>query len=291
MMRNFRQLAAVMLLGACFATTAGAQNQGGRRGYFPSESPTPVASQNSASRTRQELDRVLQTYPPSVKQVLQLDYSLLLSRPYLAPYPRLADFLEQHGEVARDPAFYVGVPKPATSGSSKSATSPVYVYRNLDEVAVAMVVLGVIGGVIWLIRATIGHQRWLRMSRAQADAQAKILERFTSNEELLNFIQTPAGRIFLEASTVPQQAKAVAAPISQILWSVQIGIVLLCAGAGLELLSPPAPDGAVVTFHTLGILVMAIGAGFVFSGFSSYILSRKFGLLNTQASTSQTPPS
>ena len=73
------------------------------------------------------------------------------------------------------------------------------------------------------------------------------------------------------------------APFGRILWSVQIGLVLLFAGIAMELLKG---SSAVVTeelrefFLVAGALAIAIGLGFVLSGFASYFLSRRFGLLN-----------
>jgi hypothetical protein len=165
------------------------------------------------------------------------------------------------------------------------------VYRDYETMAFTLFILGVIGGIAWLIRATINHQRWMRLSKERVDAQAKILDRFTSNDELLNFIQTPAGRQFLESSSIPEQPKAMSAPISQILWSVQIGMVLFAGGVGLEIVSPQAGDISSGILHILGTLVIAVGIGFILSGLSSYILSKKFGLLTPTNVTSQTPPS
>jgi len=208
---------------------------------------------------------------------------------------QLAD-REGHPEVTRDPSFFIGVPKPASSPSSTSRPAPqiTYVYRNLDGVAISLFIVGSIGGLVWLVRAVVAHQKWLRLSKGQAEAQAKILERFTSNEDLLNFIQTPAGRHFLEASSMSvtaDQPKAIGAPIAQILWSVQIGLVLFAGGIGLDYVSPQAGDAGNGLFHIVGVVLIALGVGFVVSGFSSYVLSRKFGLLNSTNVSSQTPPS
>jgi hypothetical protein len=249
---------------------------------------TPLNGEIDATRTKQFLDQVFRLYPPSLKQVVQLDYSLLSNKAYLAAYPKLAEFLDEYPAVVRDPAFFIGSP-PSANPNSSTLRQVTNVYRT-DDLALGIVILGIIGGIAWLIRATIAHQKWLRLSKGQAEAQAKLLERFTSNEDLLNFIQTPAGRQFLEASSMPAQPKAVSAPISQILWSIQIGLVLFTGGMGLIYVKSQA-EGAAGMFHILGVLVMALGVGFILSGLSSYILSRKFGLLSPTDVTSQTPPS
>jgi len=282
---SWKRLTAMAIFTGLLATEAPAQ---GRGGFKPAPPPVPASD---AENTKQALEQVFGNHPPSLKQVLQLDSSLLSNKPYLAAYPKLAEFLEGHPEVTRDPSFFIGVPKVVNAPSRPAA--PQVVYRNLDNMAAALFVVGLIIGIAWLVHAVIGHQRWLRVSRRQAEAQAKILDRFTSNEDLLGFIQTPAGLRFLEASSMPamaDQPRAIGAPISQILWSVQIGLVLFAGGIGLDYVSPQAGDVGNGLFHIVGVVLIALGVGFVVSGGSSYVLSRKFGLLNSTNVTSQTPP-
>lgn len=294
---SWKQLTALVILTGCVASEAHAQGSSATR--LQRERDAILARQRQqnpgemdATRTKQALDQVFKVYPPSLKQVLQFDSSLLSNKAYLSAYPKLSEFLDQHPVVARDPAYFIGVPKPPATRPS-SLPNPVvsYVYRDLDTMAFTLFILGVLGGIAWLVRSTISHQRWMRLSKERVDAQARILERFTSNEELLNFIQTPAGRHFLESSSMPAQPKPVSAPIAQILWSVQAGMVLLAGGIGLEIVGPDAGELGSGIFHILGTLVIAVGIGFILSGFSSYILSKKFGLMNSTDVTSQAPPS
>jgi hypothetical protein len=294
---SWKQLTALVILSGSLALEAHAQAIRGTRQLQREREEilaenAPVPKVLDAKGTKKALNGVFQLYPPSLRQVLQLDSSLLSNKAYLAAYPKLAEFLEANPVIARDPAFFIGVAKPASSSTTRVTTSPTVIYRDLDSIAFSMFALGVIGGIAWLVHATIQHQKWLRLSKGHADAQAKILERFTSNEDLLNFIQTPAGRQFLESSSMPEQSKAVSAPISQILWSVQIGLVLFAGGIGLNFVS--ADEMGELTsgiFRIVSTLVIALGAGFVLSGISSYMLSKKFGLLNSTGTTSQTPPS
>jgi hypothetical protein len=84
-------------------------------------------------------------------------------------------------------------------------------------------------------------------------------------------------------------AKAVTAPITQILRSAQIGCVLVAGGfilqyRVLDFMSSRFLSG-------IGVISMAMGMGFLISAFTSYALSRKLGLLNSNNVTSQTPSS
>jgi hypothetical protein len=71
----------------------------------------------------------------------------------------------------------------------------------------------------------------------------------------------------------------VAAPLSRILWSVQLGIVLLVTGVGLLFLSGRVVEEAREFFYVAGWLSTAIGAGFIVSAGAAYVLSRRLGLM------------
>src|SRR5437870_13342848 len=76
--------------------------QPARQGRLTGPAPPQVIVQSEASaeRTREQLERVLEKYPPSLGSVLRLDPSLAANSAYLAPYPVLSAFLNQHPEVA-----------------------------------------------------------------------------------------------------------------------------------------------------------------------------------------------
>src|SRR5439155_5045358 len=104
------------------------------------------------------------------------------------------------------------------------------------------VLLGVMTAILtlaWITKSAIEHRRWLRATKIQTDAHNKIVDRLSSNEDLLAYMQSPTGQRFLSASLgVPSAAdlappQIVGAPFNRILWSVQAGIVVAAAGLGL----------------------------------------------------------
>jgi hypothetical protein len=114
------------------------------------------------------------------------------------------------------------------------------------------------------------------------------MDRFSSNEELLTYVQTPSGKRFLESGPSPVQdwtTPAISAPFSRILWSIQLGSVLLVTGLGLLFLSGRAFPEARDFFYIAGFLATALGAGFVVSAAAAYLLSRRLGLLDPPAQT------
>jgi hypothetical protein len=243
----------------------------------PPISAIPTVDHDSDARSvHSQLREMLQQYPPSLLKVLQLDPTLINNTSYLAPYPALAAFFSQHPEIAHNPAYFLGT---AVDYRPSVASG---IGRAIEPLAVASVFIVLIAIIGWIIRAIMNHRRWLRVSKLQTDMQNKLLERFSSNEEMLAFIQTPAGKKFLESASVPQETgpRTINAPIGRILWSAQLGIVTLVAGAGFEIVAKRLADTDAATgFEVAGVLVIALGIGFVLSAIASYILSRRLGLL------------
>ena len=145
-----------------------------------------------------------------------------------------------------------------------------------------------IGTVAWLVRSAIDYRRWLRAMKIQTEAHTKIVDRLASNEDLLAYMQSPAGQRFLTASSIAvpsmdQPLAPMGAPFNRILWSVQAGVVLTTAGAGLWLAKNGVLDEAAQAMQVVAILTMALGLGFVLSALASYALSRQLGLVNSPA--------
>jgi hypothetical protein len=71
------------------------------------------------------------------------------------------------------------------------------------------------------------------------------------------------------------------APISRILWSLQVGAVLLVGGLGMLFVSGGGsmlPEAAEF-FYVAGCIAGALGAGFLVSAVAAYVLSSRLGLL------------
>jgi hypothetical protein len=244
-----------------------------------------IRDEQNAEQTRQRLNELLDNYPPTVGRVLKLDPSLLSNPNYLAPYPALAGFLSQHPEVAHNPDFFLErVRVDRSSYDDPRSRARQDFYNMLGNLAAFCAFLVGIGVVIWIIRLIVLQRRWNRMSKVQFDTHAKLLDRFTSNEDLLAYVQTPAGRRFLEAMPIPiqEQPHAIGAPLSRILWSVQAGVVLAAGGLGLLYVSSRFTDEPEQFFMVVGVIAIALGAGFLISAVAAYAISRRLGLMESQ---------
>ena len=245
--------------------------------------PAPIVDEQTAQETRERLRQVLEQYPPSVGQVLRLDPSLLARADYMAAYPTLATYVAQHPEIGHNPVFFLGGlynGQPYQENRSQTVNAIENVFVGLE------VLLGIVTAILtlaWLARAAIDHRRWLRATKIQTDAHTKIVDRLSSNDDLLAYMQSPTGQRFLTASLGTPSAEIAApqvgAPFNRILWSVQAGIVLAAAGLGLWFAKNGVIDEVAQPLRVVSILAIALGAGFVLSAFASYALSHELGLI------------
>ena len=245
--------------------------------------PLAAADDRDARETRLALNELLRRYPPSLGRVLKMDPSLLGSAEYLAAYPALAEFLALHPEVAHNPAFFLAEVRMAPDeGPVDSHTASVEMFRQfLEGLQVFAVFLVVVAALMWLIKTMIDYRRWSRLSKVQAEVHTKLLDRFAANESLVAYMQTDAGKRFLESAPIvlESEPRSIGAPFSRILWSLQAGVVVAAAGIGLQVLSRRVPAEVASSVSGFGALALAIGLGFVVSAAASYFLSRRLGLV------------
>ena len=284
-MTGIRRILTALVLSAIFVTGGLAQTQTQTQttpATSTAAAPAPSFEFKDSHTIREEFKQLLDKYPPDLGKVLKLDSTLLSNQPYLANYPALASFITQHPEVAHNPRFFlasvwVGDAPPQSSGER--------VWHDMMEgITIFVVMFSIIGVLTWLIRTVITHRKWSRVSKLQAEVHTKILDRFSTSEELLAYVQTPAGKRFLESAPIPLDAEAqVSAPVSRILWSVQVGIVLAAVGIGLFFISVNIEKEMAPPMFAMGALALAVGAGFVLSAIVSFAISRKLGLWQSPA--------
>jgi len=283
-----RAVGPVVLLLALTQSVAAAQKPSGSaaRPGVPSAGQAesaPVSPDASAEQTRSQLEVILERYPPAVGRVLKLDPSLMTNQSYMAPYPALSAYIAQHPEITHNPGyFFENVNSPNVYYNDPKWRRRQEFLGMLAGVAGFFAFLVITGIVVWFIRMIITSRRWNKLSKVQYEVHSKLLDRFTSNEDLLAYMQTPAGRRFLEAAPVrlPDEPRSMAAPFSRILWSVQVGIILLLTGIGLLYVSSTFIDEPAELFRVLGVVSLALGGGFLASAVAAYALSRRLGLLD-----------
>jgi len=281
--------------------TAIAQQRPATPSTGPVAAASPVPNDGDVRSTQSELIRLLRL-SPTLTTVVSHDPSLLSNQDYVARNnPQLAAFLAAHPEVARNPEFYLfshlkredGQPDEALE---KAVWPDVYRAQNpqssFERVWDGLIPLlafacGLVA-IILLARMFIENRRWGRIFKMQSDVHGRLIERFTTNQELASYMQTDAGRKFLEAAPLPiafEQHQRVPSAIARILTPLQTGIVMVLLGIGLLLLRHTEPDMNTPMLF-FGTVVLMPGIGFIISAGASWFLASRLGLMPTDGSRS-----
>jgi hypothetical protein len=259
----------------------------------PASAPAPNERDTAATQT--ELIRLLRL-SPTLTTVISHDPSLLANQDYVAHNnPQLAAFLTAHPEVARNPDFYLfthlnrsdGGPDEALqravwpdvyrTGPPQSAFGE-YLNHDFGPLAAFLAFLVVL---TWLIRAFLENRRWGRIFKLQSEVHGKLIDKFTSNQELALYMDTEAGKRFLEAAPIPvslEPSQRVPNAVARVLTPLQIGIVMVLLGIGLLQLRHAATDMD-VPMLVLGTIVLMPGIGFIISAGITWLLAARLGLM------------
>ena len=255
-------------------------------GQTPEPRSTGQTSIQDAAETRREFYEVLEQYPPALGRVLRLDPTLMTNADYLASYPAIAAFVAQYPDVPRNPGYYL-----ERYEGNYSYTAP----RDPREASLGMwenalgflgafaVFIAVVIALFSVVKYIVEYRRWARISKVNAEVHNKILDRFGSNEELLAYVDSPAGRRFLEATPITPSvspAKSIGAPYGRMLLSVQVGVILIALAIGFLVISGRAIEEVQPVLTSLAVLGFCLGLGSILSAGASYVISRKLGLLS-----------
>jgi hypothetical protein len=252
----------------------------------------------TAADTQLELIRLLRL-SPTLTAVVAHDPSLLSNQDYVSRNnPQLAQFLAAHPEVSRNPEFYLFSHLDGQGGRRDQALqravwpemNQMAYQQDMRETAMQRFardlppLLGfacLLGALIWLIRVLLENRRWNRIFKLQSEVHGKLIDKFGSNQELAAYMETEAGKRFLEASPIPVNFEAeqrMPNAVSRVLTPLQIGIVLVLLGAGCYLLRSAGSD-LNIPMLVLGTLALMPGLGFIISAGVTWMLAARLGLM------------
>jgi len=248
-----------------------------RRGPL-SDGERAYLDQQNAFGTQQDLWRVMRQFPPAVGEIIQRDPSLLTKPEYMSAYPALVAFLEQHPEVVRNPGFYFGNYQYRERTSREGAIEMMEMI--LGGMAGGVVLVSLLSVFVWLVKTLVDHRRWLRTSKVQVEMHGKLVDRLTTNEDLLAYAQSPAGSRFRESTPISLDADTRAtAPVSRIIWSMQAGIVLMALGGGLWFVQSNAIEEVRQAILVIQSIAGSVGVGLLVSAVAAYLVSGRLGIL------------
>jgi len=145
-----------------------------------------------------------------------------------------------------------------------------------ELIAIPVVVVTLAYGFVTIVRLTLDHFRRTKSEKLQAEVYGKMLDKLGSSQDILAWAGSETSQNLF---AVPPPERP--APYSRILNAVQIGVALTVVGGAIlaiktQLAEAHDQEPAMV----IGTLIMALGIGLLLSGGASWLLSRKFGLIN-----------
>jgi hypothetical protein len=256
------------------------------------QSDAPVSDRDLAA-TQKELIRLLRL-SPTLTTVVAHDPSLLSDQNYVSRNnPELAQFLAIHPEVARNPDFYLFTHVHEEDGSPDDALQrevwPQLVQNRdswsasetLQPTLALLAFACFLGALIWLIRQFLENRRWGRIFKLQSEVHGRLIDKFGSNQELSGYMETEAGKRFLEAAPIPvgfEPQQRVPNAVARVLTPLQIGIVLVLLGVGFFMLRNVRTEmhDPMLVFGTIALMP---GLGFIISAGITWFLAGRLGLM------------
>jgi hypothetical protein len=243
---------------------------------------TAALDEETIFNTRRQLLDLIRI-SPRLAEVLSRDASLLSDSEYIQrKNPALARFLEAHPEISRNPEFFLFAGRSGdrlddirwnTETQAERVTN-----RLVNDAGPVLALLVFLFAAMWLLRTVMDNLRWRRVLHLQTDVHNKLLDKFGNSQELLAYMQTDAGKRFLEAAPISvainNEEPQWRSPIVRIMRPLTAGIVLSSAGIALV-------TTVIEPVFTLGKVVLMLGIGFIISAGASWLIARQSGLLES----------
>ena len=148
--------------------------------------------------------------------------------------------------------------------------------QNFAVVLVMLAALATAGYVMHVVADTNKRQRRMK---AQAELHGRLLDKFSSAQEVVAFLQTPSGAHFVDSFSSDQEE-----PTSGVLRSTHRGIILVVVAIGclgLTMVYGWNNNPLLVG----GVILLCLGIGFLVSAAVSHRLSRTLDLARRTGNT------
>ena len=113
-------------------------------------------------------------------------------------------------------------------------------------------------------------------AKAQAEVQAKMVDRFGTAPEFVEFLRSAEGKVFMGSMAKSQERTA----LDRVIGGFSRATVTALLGVGFIVLYC-IPDTRWEGFIITGLILLTLGLGFILSALVSLKLSRNWGLVGT----------
>src|SRR5436190_2936280 len=136
--------------------------------------------------------------------------------------------------------------------------------------------LGFFAMIVWIV--WLGTNAKNRRAQAQAEVQTKLIERFSTSKEFIEFLQSPSGQRFVSGVEVTTALYA----RDRIIRGFGTGIVISLLGLGFLAIWVFNHNSG---FVYPGFILLGLGLGFFLSAIVSLKLSQSYGFIERAQST------
>lgn len=141
------------------------------------------------------------------------------------------------------------------------------------DAAILMVLLGAFATAAWMFYLVADTNKRQQRLKAQTELHSRLLDKFGSAHEVVEFLQTPGGAQFVQSLSGEREE-----PASAILRSTHRGIILVIVAVGCLFLKWYYRDAGENPLLAIGVILLCLGAGFLASAVVAQRLSKKLGL-------------
>ncbi len=258
------------------------------------DAPPPAPTDQDVAATQEQFLKLLRL-SPVLTSVVARDPSLLADEQYVTRNnPELAQFMASHPDIAKNPEFYLFSRLDQRGGHRDQALEravwpdlvpadhePSQVSAVMHDMVPIILFPAFLLAIVWVVRIFVENRRWNRTFKLQSEVHGRLIDKFTSSQELAAYMQTEAGKRFLEASPAALGTDmGVRMPnvVARVLTPLTAGIVLVLSGIGLLLLRNAQPD-MTTPMLVLGTLSLMPGIGFILSAGATWIVAKRLGML------------
>lgn len=265
--------------------------------------PAPI-SEEEFKATQEQLLQLLRT-SPTLTTVVAHDPSLLSDQEYVSRNnPQLAQFLEQHPDVARNPEYYLfthieqrGRGPFRRDQALERAVWPDMGPPNIErrfpsELIPIIIVPAFFLAVVWIVKLIVESLRWNRVFRQQGEFHSRLIDKLGTSQDLAAYMETEAGKRFLTGAPIAvwgDLGQRMPNAVARVLTPLQVGVVMVLLGIGFLLLRNAGPDTS-TPMLVLGTLILMPGIGFILSAGITWVLAARLGLMPSKADDFDVPP-